>query len=478
MIRRLVTSAVVVPVALLLVAPTDAFAAPVAVPSVITLGAPASVAAEVAFPVRGAVVDTEGDPVAATEVVVRARTAGRTKWHRLGVVTTTKKGKWTFTTSATFNTEVQAFAVDASGAKVLSPVAPVNIRQSLAVSAVTPSRPAVGQVLTVRGTTSTALRDTTLSLQRRLSTGWTTLEQTRVDQAGRYEVGVRVADASALNLRVRSGARKSITRVISSSTIIYPTVTATLPAGGKLTARRQLTSVNGAYAAIMQPSGALEVKSSAGAVLWSSATVARNGYARLRDDGNLVIMKGEKQVWQSGTAGVKAALVLQNDGSLVVFRNGKALWSSTKGLGKKVLPAECWSTTFDCISFSGYVPSTRYWAMYSGHNCTNYVAYRLGLQGVTTPPWGLPGGSAWEWRAHAKAKKIKVDRTPTVGSVMQWNRNTLGGGSSGHVVYVEKVTDTAVLISEDSWSSHAAVRTIRRDSPVFASARFLHIRDA
>nr|WP_275588467.1 CHAP domain-containing protein [Microlunatus panaciterrae] len=115
--------------------------------------------------------------------------------------------------------------------------------------------------------------------------------------------------------------------------------------------------------------------------------------------------------------------------------------------------------------------------MYSGHNCTNYVAYRMITKGVTRSPWGLPGGSAWQWRANAKKAKIKVDTVPTVGAVIQWNRYTYGGGSSGHVAYVESVSRTSIVISEDSWSGHGAVRTIRRDSPSFTSARFIHIKD-
>lgn len=62
---------------------------------------------------------------------------------------------------------------------------------------------------------------------------------------------------------------------------------------------------------------------------------------------------------------------------------------------------------------------------------------------------------------------------------MQWGRYTNGGGSSGHVGYVERVTATPVTISaRTSWSGYGAVRVISKDSSSYRDARFIHIRDA
>ena len=77
-----------------------------------------------------------------------------------------------------------------------------------------------------------------------------------------------------------------------------------------------------------------------------------------------------------------------------------------------------------------------YWRMYSGHNCTNYVAYRMIQAGMSTErPWS-GSGMAYNW---GHAMKDITDKVPAVGSVAWWDRNTSGAGTSGHVAIVEEI---------------------------------------
>jgi surface antigen len=89
--------------------------------------------------------------------------------------------------------------------------------------------------------------------------------------------------------------------------------------------------------------------------------------------------------------------------------------------------------------------STSYWNMYTGTNCTNYVAYRL----VTTN--GMPNkrpksgvGNARDW---GTAMASVTDSTPAVGAVAWW------GKTGNHVAYIERVvSSTEIWVSESNWS--------------------------
>jgi surface antigen len=98
-----------------------------------------------------------------------------------------------------------------------------------------------------------------------------------------------------------------------------------------------------------------------------------------------------------------------------------------------------------------------YWNMVAGHNCTNYVAYRLvraGLPNVRPP--ADPGQQnnhldAWQW---GEVYASRTDTTPEPGSVAWWATDA-GKGAIGHVAWVESVNpDGSVTISEDSSSGH------------------------
>jgi surface antigen len=86
--------------------------------------------------------------------------------------------------------------------------------------------------------------------------------------------------------------------------------------------------------------------------------------------------------------------------------------------------------------------TTSYWGMSTtgtGDECTNYVAYVESTEyGVPVPAYSL--GNANTWAANAKAHKVTVNSTPTVGSVAQWYGSDHDISSDGHVAIVEAVT--------------------------------------
>ncbi len=122
------------------------------------------------------------------------------------------------------------------------------------------------------------------------------------------------------------------------------------------------------------------------------------------------------------------------------------------------------ATATETVLCTGYVPctiagmsdagygaasSTAYWGMTPGHNCTNYVAYRLTHGRLVARP--INTGMAGTWGAAAKAAGIPVDDTPTVGSVAWWAPYWAPAGDKGHVAYVEAVRpDGSFLVSEDN----------------------------
>ena len=86
-----------------------------------------------------------------------------------------------------------------------------------------------------------------------------------------------------------------------------------------------------------------------------------------------------------------------------------------------------------------------HWRMYSGHNCTNYVAYRLKRDGVPEPSYRL--GNADTWAPNAKKHGVRVDNKPEVGAVGAWPGRR-------HVVYVEEVGSNYLITSEDNWPGY------------------------
>lgn len=75
------------------------------------------------------------------------------------------------------------------------------------------------------------------------------------------------------------------------------------------------------------------------------------------------------------------------------------------------------------------------------HNCTLYVAFRLAEAGVPDPHWSA---NANEWDTSASG--VPVDQTAAVGAIAQWN-----GGKLGHVAYVESVSSSGIVITDDNY---------------------------
>ncbi|MCA0216166.1 MAG: CHAP domain-containing protein [Actinobacteria bacterium] len=105
---------------------------------------------------------------------------------------------------------------------------------------------------------------------------------------------------------------------------------------------------------------------------------------------------------------------------------------------------------FQWMAARGADNSASYWGMDAGHNCTNYVAWKLTSNGVAKPTIGL--GDAADWASRATAAGYPVNSVPTVGAVAQWDSYAAGNGAEGHVAYVESVNaDGTILVSEDYW---------------------------
>ncbi|MFL6062442.1 MAG: CHAP domain-containing protein [Marmoricola sp.] len=117
----------------------------------------------------------------------------------------------------------------------------------------------------------------------------------------------------------------------------------------------------------------------------------------------------------------------------------------------------------------GYGPTNyrkMWWRMYSGHNCTNYVSYRMIQAGMpSTRPWS-GSGDARNWGVVFRSK---TNQTPMVGSVAWW--------SSNHVAYVQQIVDAnTIIISEDHYGGDFDWRKIVRSGGGWPTG-FIHLVD-
>lgn len=118
--------------------------------------------------------------------------------------------------------------------------------------------------------------------------------------------------------------------------------------------------------------------------------------------------------------------------------------------------------------------STAYWRMYTGHNCTNYVAYRLIQSGMPdVRPWE-GGGNADDWGVEMASI---TDQTPRVGAVAWYKANVTPAGPSGHVAYVEHViSPTEIIVSEDYWGGDFHWRRVTKTGSGWPNG-FIHFND-
>jgi surface antigen len=108
-----------------------------------------------------------------------------------------------------------------------------------------------------------------------------------------------------------------------------------------------------------------------------------------------------------------------------------------------------------------------HWRMYRGHNCTNYVAWRLTRDGVDEPPYLL--GNAVDWAKNASKHGVPVDSTPEVGAVGAWS-------GRNHIVYVDQVGSDFLLLTEDSYSQKKFRRFIVYKGERNYPTKFIHFQ--
>ncbi|MBW8731447.1 MAG: CHAP domain-containing protein, partial [Terrabacter sp.] len=135
-------------------------------------------------------------------------------------------------------------------------------------------------------------------------------------------------------------------------------------------------------------------------------------------------------------------------------------------------------TGYDPCQTAGYPNSgykdnsaTSYWRQSTGHNCTNYVAYRLVKNGLPNTKPATLSGNAYNW---GPAFPSQTNDDPAVGSVAWWNTSF---SSTGHVAYVEKVVSAdEILVSEDNWGGDFRWRKVTRAGGKWPNG-FIHLRD-
>ena len=125
---------------------------------------------------------------------------------------------------------------------------------------------------------------------------------------------------------------------------------------------------------------------------------------------------------------------------------------------------------------AGYASANNqmYWRMFSGHNCTNYAAYRMVHSGMANSrPW-TGSGNATNWGV---AMSRITNGTPAVGAVAWWRAYHSPAGSAGHVAYVEQVVDSdTIIVSQDSWGGDFSWKQITRYGGQWPSG-FVHFHD-
>ncbi len=113
-----------------------------------------------------------------------------------------------------------------------------------------------------------------------------------------------------------------------------------------------------------------------------------------------------------------------------------------------------------------------YWLMAAGHNCTNYVAWRMIQDGMPRKTLWLH--NAESWARSARKHGYLVDDKPLVGAVAQWTTGSPDVSWAGHVAYVQAVSAKNITIVEDNYSSGPLrVRVIPRNDPHWPK-NFIH----
>ena len=136
-------------------------------------------------------------------------------------------------------------------------------------------------------------------------------------------------------------------------------------------------------------------------------------------------------------------------------------------------------TSFAPCKAAGYgndgydaVYQSSFWSQYGGHNCTNYVAYRMIRNGMSSTRPAAIRGNALNWGV---ALASQTNDSPAVGSVAWWDSSF---SATGHVAYVERVVSSSeIYVSEDNWGGDFRWRKITRSGGRWPQG-FIHLKDA
>ena len=108
--------------------------------------------------------------------------------------------------------------------------------------------------------------------------------------------------------------------------------------------------------------------------------------------------------------------------------------------------------TTDNPFFPSYAPNSIGGSLGTLGNCTWYVNGRLRELGYNTTQINTMLGYAMNWASEASSAGIKVDNTPTVGSIAQLDSGSFS--SLGHVAVVESVNaDGTITVTESVYST-------------------------
>ena len=139
-------------------------------------------------------------------------------------------------------------------------------------------------------------------------------------------------------------------------------------------------------------------------------------------------MRLGRTVWRGGTALLTSTLVAT---LLVLAGAGQSAApqspETTAASGSSYLCTGYTGCRNAGYSDAGYgaVNSRMYWRMYSGHNCTNYAAYRMIKAGMSNErPWD-GSGMAYNWGyAMARITNTRPERRRgrVVGPLRRWHR--------------------------------------------------------
>lgn len=110
--------------------------------------------------------------------------------------------------------------------------------------------------------------------------------------------------------------------------------------------------------------------------------------------------------------------------------------------------------------------------------CTSFVAYRLNQNGIAFNGsfGGTNWGSAYHWDDAARAIGLRVDHTPSPGSVAQLDAYAYGSYGYGHVAYVVGVKgDGSIVVEDYNWGSPSGTYHLRT-LPGYKVSNYIHFR--